>query len=141
MARDHKGVASDGYGVGIPLIVEAVDNTGQGGRDQDDVAAAVRKYDLNENHDASENTIPASAFRPYERWVVRRLMPVECERLQGFADDYTLVPFRGKPAPDGRRYQALGNSMAVNVMRWLATRIAMVDQLSVENERKCGSAR
>ena len=50
---------------------------------------------------------------------VRRLTPRECERLQGFPDDYTLVPFRGKPAADGNRYKALGNSMAVPVMRWL----------------------
>jgi DNA (cytosine-5)-methyltransferase 1 len=58
---------------------------------------------------------------------VRRLTPRECERLQGFADDYTLVPFRGKPAADGNRYKALGNSMAVPVMRWLGERIAMID--------------
>jgi DNA (cytosine-5)-methyltransferase 1 len=58
---------------------------------------------------------------------VRRLTPQECERLQGFADDYTLVPFRGKPAAGGNRYKALGNSMAVPVMRWLGERIAMID--------------
>jgi DNA (cytosine-5)-methyltransferase 1 len=57
---------------------------------------------------------------------VRRLTPRECERLQGFPDDYTLVPFRGKPAADGPRYKALGNSMAVPVMRWLGERIALV---------------
>jgi DNA (cytosine-5)-methyltransferase 1 len=54
---------------------------------------------------------------------VRRLTPRECERLQGFPDDYTLVPFRGKPAKDGPRYKALGNSMAVPVMRWIGERI------------------
>ncbi len=58
---------------------------------------------------------------------VRRLTPRECERLQGFADDYTLVPFRGKPAADGNRYKTLGNSMAVPVMRWLGERIAMIE--------------
>lgn len=58
---------------------------------------------------------------------VRRLTPLECERLQGFPDDYTLVPWRGKPAPDGPRYKAIGNSMAVPVMRWIGERIAMVD--------------
>jgi DNA (cytosine-5)-methyltransferase 1 len=58
---------------------------------------------------------------------VRRLTPRECERLQGFPDDYTLIPYRGKPAADGPRYKALGNSMAVPVMRWIGTRIAMVE--------------
>jgi DNA (cytosine-5)-methyltransferase 1 len=55
---------------------------------------------------------------------VRRLTPRECERLQGFPDDHTLVPWRGKTAPDGPRYKALGNSMAVPVMRWIGQRIA-----------------
>lgn len=54
---------------------------------------------------------------------VRRLTPRECERLQGFPDDYTLIPYRGKPASDGPRYKALGNSMAVPVMRWIGARI------------------
>ena len=56
---------------------------------------------------------------------VRRLTPVECERLQGFPDDYTLIPVRGKPAADGPRYKALGNSMAVPVMQWIGRRIAL----------------
>ena len=62
-------------------------------------------------------------------YTVRRLTPVECERLQGFPDDYTSVPHRGKPAADGPRYKALGNSMAVPVMRWIGQRIAKVDAL------------
>jgi hypothetical protein len=60
---------------------------------------------------------------------VRRLTPRECERLQGFPDDYTLVTYRNKPAADGPRYKALGNSMAVPVMRWIGERIASVDSL------------
>ena len=60
---------------------------------------------------------------------VRRLTPRECELLQGFPDDYTLVEYRGKPAADGPRYKALGNSMAVPVMRWLGQRIAAVDAI------------
>jgi DNA (cytosine-5)-methyltransferase 1 len=60
---------------------------------------------------------------------VRRLTPRECERLQGFPDDYTLIPYNGKPAKDGPRYKALWNSMAVPVMRWIGQRIAMVNQL------------
>jgi len=57
---------------------------------------------------------------------VRRLTPVECERLQGVADNYTLIPWRGKPArecPDGPRYKAIGNSKAVTVVRWIGARI------------------
>ena len=57
---------------------------------------------------------------------VRRLTPTECERLQGFTDDYTLIP--GK-AEDGPRYKALGNSMAVPVMKWLGERINQVEAI------------
>ena len=64
---------------------------------------------------------------------VRRLTPRECERLQGFPDDYTLVQVKGKPAADGPRYKALGNSMAVNVMRWIGERIDAA--LAYERER------
>lgn len=58
--------------------------------------------------------------------VVRRLTPRECERLQGFPDDYTFVEYRGKPAADGPRYKALGNSMAVPCVEWIFGRIASV---------------
>ena len=54
---------------------------------------------------------------------VRRLTPVECERLQGFPDGYTDIPYRGKPAADGHRYKALGNSKAIPVVAWLGKRI------------------
>jgi len=61
---------------------------------------------------------------------VRRLTPVECERLQGFPDGWTDIPYRGKPnSPDGQRYKAIGNSMATNVMGWLGRRIQMVDEI------------
>lgn len=58
---------------------------------------------------------------------VRRLTPVECERLQGFPDNWTDIPYKGKPAADGPRYRAIGNSMAVPVMTWIGRRIAAVD--------------
>jgi hypothetical protein len=61
---------------------------------------------------------------------VRRLTPVECERLQGFPDNFTAIPWRKKGAedcPDGPRYKALGNSMAVPVMRWIGERIRLID--------------
>lgn len=63
--------------------------------------------------------------------IIRRLTPLECERLQGFPDNHTRIPYRGKPAdecPDGPRYKAIGNSMAVPVMRWIGERIAMADK-------------
>ena len=63
-------------------------------------------------------------------WAVRRLTPLECEKLQGFPDDYTDVPYRRRNwTPDGPRYKALGNSMAVNVMGWLG------------GEDRCGQGR
>jgi DNA (cytosine-5)-methyltransferase 1 len=79
-------------------------------------------------------TLQASAARlsnqvqgVFTPMAVRRLTPRECARLQGFPDDYLDITYRGKPAKDGPRYKALGNSMAVNVMRWLGTRIQLVD--------------
>lgn len=61
-------------------------------------------------------------------YAVRRLMPVECERLQGFPDGWTDIDFRGKPASDTARYKALGNSMAVPVMRWIGERIDKIEK-------------
>ena len=61
---------------------------------------------------------------------VRRLTPVECERLQGFPDNWSQIPWKGKPAdqcPDGPRYKCAGNSMAVPVMRWIGEQIARVE--------------
>jgi DNA (cytosine-5)-methyltransferase 1 len=68
---------------------------------------------------------------------VRRLTPRECERLQGFPDDYTLIPWRKKPAdqcPDGPRYKALGNSWAVPVARWIGERIQAVEAINAMKE-------
>jgi site-specific DNA-cytosine methylase len=61
---------------------------------------------------------------------VRRLTPTECERLQGFPDNWSRIPWKGKPedqCPDGPRYKACGNSMAVPVMRWIGEQIARVE--------------
>ena len=63
---------------------------------------------------------------------VRRLTPRECERLQGFPDDYTKVPRGKKMASDGMRYKALGNAMNVACMRWIGERIDMVEKLLSE---------
>jgi site-specific DNA-cytosine methylase len=67
---------------------------------------------------------------------VRRLTPVECERLQGFPDNWSRISWKGKPeeeCPDGPRYKACGNSMAVPVMRWIGERIAAVDSTISSN--------
>ena len=65
---------------------------------------------------------------------VRRLTPVECERLQGFPDSYTDIKSKDKPTPDGPRYKALGNSMAVPVMAWIGQRIEQVEAICKQNK-------
>jgi DNA (cytosine-5)-methyltransferase 1 len=70
----------------------------------------------NDDRNMADLLVPTSA--------VRRLTPTECERLQGFPDGYTDVPYRNKPAADGPRYKALGNSFATPVIRWIGERIA-----------------
>ncbi len=65
---------------------------------------------------------------------LRVYTPRECERLQGFPDDYTLIPWRKGLAPDGPRYKALGNSMAVPVMAWIGRRIEAVEALTAERQ-------
>lgn len=81
----------------------------------DGTASTMKARDYKDATDLIAVTSPAS---------VRRLTPTECERLQGFPDGYTLIPVKGKPASDAPRYKALGNSMAVPVMRWIGERIA-----------------
>ena len=79
---------------------------------------------------ARDNAAHATILQPAQTAMqVRRLTPVECERLQGFPDGYTNIPWRNKPeAPDGLRYKALGNSMAVPCMRWIGERINGCDK-------------
>jgi len=74
----------------------------------------------------------SSGPKVMQMMAVRRLTPRECERLQGFSDNYTAIPWRGKSSqncPDGPRYKALGNSMAVPVMRWIGERIEAVERI------------
>ena len=101
-------------------------------------AVAVDTY----NHALQEKAVPirstasdvchtGGVINPADRMAVRRLTPRECERLQGFKDDHTLIPWRNKPAdqcPDGPRYKALGNSMAVPCMAWIGKRIDAVEK-------------
>lgn len=84
---------------------------------------------LNQNSNASGRNTPMVASKTD----VRRLTPVECERLQGFPDNYTKIPWRGKEAsdcPDGPRYMSIGNSMAVPVLEWIGERIMLETQNS-----------
>jgi DNA (cytosine-5)-methyltransferase 1 len=74
----------------------------------------------------NSDPVTEAAMHVIHGMAVRRLTPKECERLQGFPDGYTDVTYRGKPAADGPRYRALGNSMAVPVMAWIGNRIQMV---------------
>jgi DNA (cytosine-5)-methyltransferase 1 len=72
---------------------------------------------------------------------VRRLLPSECEALQGFPKNWTQISWRGKPAdqcPDGPRYKSIGNSMAVNCMAWIGRRIQLVDDLVSELSKTKG---
>jgi DNA (cytosine-5)-methyltransferase 1 len=71
----------------------------------------------------------AAGYMAIQAMAVRRLTPVECERLQGFPDRYTDIQPKGKATPDGPRYKALGNSMAVPVMAWIGKRIQEVDAI------------
>jgi DNA (cytosine-5)-methyltransferase 1 len=80
---------------------------------------------------ASDINHTGGVINPADRMAVRRLSPKECERLQGFPDDHTMISWRNKPAdecPDGPRYKALGNSMAVPCMAWIGKRIDAVEK-------------
>lgn len=76
-----------------------------------------------------------------KRYVVRRLTPLECERLQGFPDGWTDIPYKGAEHPsDSARYKALGNSMAVPCMMWIGRRIAAFDVLHYDEVGVPGGA-
>lgn len=120
-ARDFKGVGNQYVTEGKLVISE---NTGH------------RKLTFESyKNDETASTIMARDHKGHTDLVVcgtpqvRRLTPVECERLQGFPDNWTQIPWRNKPAEDcpiGHRYKALGNSMAVPVMRWIGQQIDRV---------------
>lgn len=111
-ANNGKGCSEDGTGRGVPTV--AVHGT------QDPDVCRDHSHPIGRNN-GQENAI----YQP--QMAVRRLTPIECERLQGFPDGHTAIPWRGKPAdkcPDGPRYKAIGNSMAVPCMRFIGERIA-----------------
>ena len=150
-ANNGKGSSEDGTGRGVPTIAHTVALRGrEGGATAElggEVATALR---ASTGGGDKPHVLSANAFAQNTRdevrmvggdgelaaqpgmkqttyvaptLAVRRLTPRECERLQGFPDDHTLIPYRNKPAADGPRYKALGNSMAVPVMRWIGKRI------------------
>lgn len=112
-------------GIGVGAIAFDCKASGRNGFAVGDIAATQRSM----GH-ANSHTNGGGHQAVMVGTAVRRLTPRECERLQGFDDDYTLLP--GAKAPDGPRYKALGNSMAVNVMRWIGGRIQSVENLEIE---------
>lgn len=106
----------------------------RGGRfnatDETLVTHSLRADGFDASEDGTGRGTPLTLANPAVQngLAVRRLTPKECERLQGFPDDYTLIQRKGKPAADGPRYKALGNSMAVPVMAWIGKRIDMCSQ-------------
>ena len=111
LRADGFDASEDGTGRGTPLVPE--------------LARCVA------TREGASKDFESTTMIPTQGMAVRRLTPRECERLQGFPDDYTRIPWRGRQAEDctdGPRYKALGNSMAVPVMRWIGERIALVDE-------------
>jgi DNA (cytosine-5)-methyltransferase 1 len=88
-----------------------------------DKAHAVQQLGEAHLHCASRRRATSADQNAFPIWSVRRLMPLECERLQGMPDDYTQIPFRGEAAADGPRYAAIGNSMAVPCISWIGRRL------------------
>lgn len=100
-------------------------------RVEDTYVAETARCVTHEERDRSpdhDRSTPVAYFQQNSRYRVRRLTAMECERLQGFPDGYTAIPYRGKPAADSPRIAALGNSMAVPVVRWIGERITKNDR-------------
>jgi len=130
LAVHHSMEGQDNAGCEQP-IVTAFQERGRSGGKSLDIGGNIA-YCL---------TAPSGGARTHEGNIqvgnsVRRLTPRECERLQGFPDDFTRIAWRGKPAehcPDGPRYKALGNSMAVPVMRWIGRQIDAATSIHTDN--------
>lgn len=126
-----------------PLIYPAEDSTGEdepvtlqirGGKPGGGKSALIQ-HDMSATLSTHNTRTLITGDHEERGLTVRRLTPRECERLQGFPDDYTDIPYRNKEhAPDGARYKALGNSMAVPVMRWIGERIQMVEETDETTE-------
>lgn len=113
--------SEEGTGRGIPLVPIAFSSKDHGG-DAGDLSPTLRAMQFSGSHANAGGQVGVAG-----KSGVRRLLPVECEKLQGFPPGYTAITHRGKPAADGPRYRALGNSMAVPVIRWIGQRISMAE--------------
>lgn len=126
-----------------PIIYPAEDSTGEdepvtlqirGGKPGGGKSALIQ-HDMSATLSTHNTRTLITGDNEERDLTVRRLTPRECERLQGFPDDYTDIPYRNKEhAPDGPRYKALGNSMAVPVMRWIGERIHMVEEANKQTD-------
>ncbi len=136
-ARDSKGVGSQFVNEG-KVVLTTVFGFAQNSRDEVRVVgdgsisgALAAEPGMKQTTYVCETAHSGSNGLGVGESVVRRLTPMECERLQGFPDNWTRIAWRGKPAeecPDGPRYKAIGNSMAVPVMRWIGERIALAEK-------------
>lgn len=139
-AMPHDGSHANGGGQ-IAVCIQGGGRTSQGSNGSginEDVSFTLNQMDIHaiafgwQNSASQGASASASATPTLDKskvpgigygMVVRRLTPTECERLMGMADGYTLIDYRGKPAKDGPRYKALGNSMVRDVMLWIGQRI------------------
>jgi len=112
--------SEEGRGHGVPTIAVAFTQNQVGD---------VLTGDVMHNLGTNSNATGRNAANVQTKMQVRRLLPSECEALQGFPRGHTAIPHKGKPAADGPRYKAIGNSMAVPVMAWIGQRIQMVDEI------------
>ena len=154
LRADGFDASEDGTGRGMPLVPVGVDYTN--GLIQGDISGTLEAAQNKGNRgqgviqpmafgwqNAAAQGMPVDVIAPtldkskhpatVTATAVRRLMPVECERLQGFPDGHTAIIWRGKPAADGPRYKALGNSWAVNCARWIGRRIEAVESIKPHN--------
>ena len=120
LKADGFDASEDGTGRGTPIVTAF--SCKDFGADAGPVAPTLRSM----NHAGSHQNGGGQAAMQFGMQV-RRLTPMECERLQGFRDGHTKVAHRGKPAADGPRYKALGNSMAVPVIRWIGRQLELVE--------------
>lgn len=124
---DDSGVSytltkTDVHAVAIPINTMTMM-----GRPSDDINPRMGSG-IGKPGDPQNTLTKAHSHAVFHNTQVRRLMPIECERLQGFPDDYTNIP----KASDSSRYKALGNSFAVPVVRWIGERIEIVEQMHKE---------
>jgi DNA (cytosine-5)-methyltransferase 1 len=143
--------SEDGTGRGTPLTVHGsqdpcvtLDGTQAIGRNGGREACVFDPWQVTNKANRSQptpglcHTLPAAPAAPaaFGFGGVRRLMPIECERLQGFPDEWTKILYRGKPAKDGPRYKAIGNSIAVPVLKWIGERIEMIEAINARPKQE-----